>query len=247
MLRGIYISASGLQVQQSGIDITAHNIANVATQGYKQSRLNAESFPEVLLMRLGPSRETASLGQASYGGKIAEIKIGFEQGPLENTRNLKDVALTGNGFLIVDTGGGERYFRGGCLSVDSEGFLVTGGGDRVLGEEGPLEVRSGQFQISPDGTVTVGDRRVGKLAMVDFEDLNMLAKEDKGYFRNEGSQESDPVAFIQQGYLEGSNVDWGAEMARLFLSLRAYQLNQRALRVQEETLDKAINQVGSMR
>jgi flagellar basal-body rod protein FlgG len=75
----------------------------------------------------------------------------------------------------------------------------------------------------------------------------MLVKEDKGYFRNEGSLESEATALVQQGYLEGSNVDWGAEMAGLFLSLRAYQLNQRTLRVQDETLDKVINQVGKMR
>lgn len=247
MLRGIYISASGLKLQQSEIDITSHNIANVSTQGFKQSRLSATSFEKVLLMRVGPGKETAPLGQTSYGTQIAEQRTGFDQGPLESTRNLTDVALNGDGFLVADTDDGERYFRGGPLSVDSEGYLITRSGDKVLGEDGPLEVRSGQFDISPDGTVTVGDRRVGKLDIVDFEDSKMLVKEDTGYFKNEGSQETDPVAVVQQGYLEGANVDWAAEIARLFLDLRAYQLNQRALRVQEETLDNAINQVGKMR
>lgn len=248
MLRGIYASASGLNQQQYELDVTANNIANVSTTGFKRNVVSAGSFPTVLLMCLKPGGEVGLLGRSSFGTQVAAQQTRLDQGPLENTGNPRDVALAGSGFLVVDTLSGERYFRGGTLSISTEGYIVTLAGDKVLGEDGPIQTGTGEFKILPDGTVVVDEKPIGKLRVVDFEDKNALIKEEKGYFRSDGSG---PVAttstVVQQGYLEWSNVDLSCEMPRLIESLRIYQINQRALRAQDEVLSKTINQVGKVR
>ncbi|MCL6557948.1 MAG: flagellar hook-basal body protein, partial [Firmicutes bacterium] len=247
VLRGIYASASGLNQQQYELDITANNIANVSTAGFKRNVVSAGSFPAVLLMCLKPGGEVGLLGKSSFGTQVAAQQTRLDQGPLENTVNPRDVALAGSGFLVVDTSSGERYFRGGTLSISTEGYIVTLAGDKVLGEDGPIQAGTSEFKILPDGTVVVGEKPVSKLRVVDFEDKNALIKEGKGYFQSNGPEPVAASTVVQQGYLEGANVDLSCEMPRLIESLRIYQINQRALRAQDEVLSKTLNQVGKVR
>ncbi|MEW6172053.1 MAG: flagellar hook-basal body protein [Bacillota bacterium] len=248
MLRGMYNAASGLNQKQRELEVAGHNIANVSTTGFKSSRLNSGSFPVVLLSRLQPGKEPASIGQTSYGTQTVVQVTRFDQGPLESTGSPMDVALMGDGFLVVDTANGERYFRGGTLYIDSEGYLATVTGDKVLGDDGPIEVPTGKMTISPDGGISVDEQAVGKLQIVEFAEKDKLVREGHGYFSAEGTRPDVATAtVVQQGYLEASNVDLPGEMTRLIEGLRAYQLNQRALRTQDEMLSKAVNQVGKVR
>lgn len=245
MLRGIYTAASGLNVQQAGLDVAGNNIANFQTPGFKQDRLSAGSFPAVLLIRLEREAQPAPVGQTCCGVQVSSIETSFEQGPLENTGNLRDVALEGDGFLVAATPDGERYFRTGTLFVDQEGYLVTSGGHQVLGENGPVRIEGGEFKIFADGTVVSGQNPVDRLRVVTFQDQNALVKEGAGYFSAPGIQ-PDPAAAakVRQGVLEGSNVELTDEMVRLIEGVRAYQLCQRALRTHDALLDRAVNQVG---
>ncbi|WP_334110652.1 flagellar hook-basal body protein [Thermodesulfitimonas autotrophica] len=248
MLRGIYIAATGLNLQQVAIDLVANNMANVSTTGFKSDRLSAASFPELLLLRVEPERKVQPVGSTSYGAEVAAVTTDYTQGPLENTGNLRDVALRGEGFLVVQTGAGERYFRGGPIFVDGEGYLVTANGDWVLGEGGPVQVGSSDYRIAPDGTVLAGENPVDRLLVVDFQDKGALIKEGNGYFRAAGSlPETATGTEVLQGYLEAANVDLTREMTVLIEGLRAYQLSQRALRTHDELLAKAVNQVGKVR
>lgn len=245
MLRGIYTAASGLNVQQTGLDVAGNNIANSETPGFKQDRLSAGSFPAVLLMRLDRVAQPAPIGQTCYGVQVSKIKTDFEQGPLEKTGNLRDVALEGDGFLVAAAPGGERYFRTGTLFLDREGYLLTSSGHLVLGENGPVRVEGGEFEILADGTVVSGQNPVDRLRVVTFQDRNALVKEGAGYFAAPGLQPDPAVETkVQQGTLEGSNVELTDEMVRLVEGVRAYQLCQRALRTHDALLDRAVNQVG---
>ncbi|MEW6181675.1 MAG: flagellar hook-basal body protein [Bacillota bacterium] len=248
MLRGIYNAASGLNQQQKEIEVAGHNIANVSTTGFKPSRINSGSFPVVLLTRMQTGKEPAGIGQTSYGTQMVVQVTRFDQGPLESTGSPMDVALMGDGFLVADTADGERYFRGGTLCIDSEGYLATVSGDKILGENGPIEITNGKPEISPDGGVTVDRQTVGKLRVVEFADRDQLVNEGHGYFSADGTVPDDSAAtVVQQGYLEASGVNVADELTRLIEGLRAYQLSQRALRTQDETLSRAINEVGKVR
>ena len=244
MLRGIYTAASGLNVQQVGVDVAANNIANLDTPGFKRDQMSAGSFPAVLLMRLESGREAVPIGQTCYGVQASAVTTDFSQGALENTGNSRDVALSGDGFLVAATPDGERYFRSGTLFVDGEGYLVTSNGDQVMGEDGPIKVGTGTFKIFTDGTVVAGEEAAGKLRVVAFPDSGVLIKEGRNYFRADAQPGAAEATAVQQGFLEVANVDLAREMVRLVEGVRAYQFCQRALRTHDELLGKAVNQVG---
>lgn len=248
MLRGIYTAASGLSLQQTQMDVIANNVANFSTTGFKLDRVDVGSFPSILLLRLEGGGQAEPIGVTCFGTVAENLTTDFREGPLQNTGVLGDVALMGEGFLVAETADGERYFRGGTLYINGDGFLANSNGDRVLGENGPIALESSDFRISGDGTITVADNPVAKLRLVDFEDKIALVKEGRNYFRSDGAG---PVAVsgtvVRQGLLEGSNVELADEMAKLIEGLRAYQLSQRALRTHDELLDRAVNQVGKVR
>ncbi|HIE11837.1 MAG TPA: flagellar hook-basal body protein [Desulfotomaculum sp.] len=248
MLRGIYTAASGLNLQQTKIDVVANNIANVSTAGFKRDRIGIGSFPEILLLRMEAGKRPEHIGVTCYGSLAQDVSTDFRDGPLQNTGVLRDVALMGEGFLAVETADGERYWRGGTLFVDGDGFLVTASGDRVLGENGPIAPESSDFRIAEDGTITVAGNPVDRLLLVDFEDKRALVKEGRGYFRYDGPWPvTASAAVVRQGFLEGSNVELAEEMARLIEGLRAYQLSQRSVRTHDELLGRTVNQVGKVR
>lgn len=247
MLRGLYAAGAGLNLQQVTLDVVANNIANATTDGFKNDRVGAASFPELLVWRLEPPKPQP-VGTTAFGTVVAVIETDYRQGLLENTGELRDVALLGPGFFVVETGTGERYFRGGTLFVDREGYLVTAAGERLLGEGGPVQVGTSNFSVGRDGTVYVDGQPVDRLLVVEFPDRRALVKEGNGYFRADGAPwEAATETEVLQGYREASNVDLTAEMTRLLEGLRAYQLNQRVLRTQDELLGKAVNQVGKVR
>ncbi|ACX53101.1 fagellar hook-basal body protein [Ammonifex degensii KC4] len=255
MIRGIYIAASGLNLQQALLDVTANNLANLSTPGFKQDRLTATTFAEVLLYRLEREGITA-IGTTNYGTLPERSYTDFTQGALVETGNYRDVALVGEGFLVADTPQGIRYFRSGTLFVDREGYLTTATGDRVLGEgRRPIQVGEESFTILPDGTVEVAGRTVGRLLVVriinpqqregelPIWDSGILAKEGRNYYRLVGGSEAPAVGtLVRQGWLEAANVDLAGEMARLCTCLRAYQLASRALKTHDELLNRIINQ-----
>src|SRR5205085_11786867 len=120
--RGLYIAASGMLAEQVRQDQIANDLANASTPGYKPDRAAQESFDELLLHN---SRTGAAIGGLSLGTGIAELRTDLSQGPLSQTGHPMDVALSGDGFLAVDTSQGVRYTRDGQLATDDQGRLVT--------------------------------------------------------------------------------------------------------------------------
>ncbi|MGO0121717.1 flagellar hook-basal body protein [Desulfothermobacter acidiphilus] len=253
MIRGIYTAGTGLNQQQNLLDVTANNLANLSTPGFKEDRLAVTSFSEILLYRLEQSGPTP-IGTTNYGTLPESSWTDFTQGALEETGNYRDVALAGDGFLVARVNGQELLFRSGSLFVDREGYLVTAAGDRVLGENrDPIQVGEEPFHLEANGTVTVGGRVVGRLLVVRVIpdqpkgtavwDNGILAKEGKNYYRlGRGTLAPATGTQVRQGWLETSNVDLAASMSRLVESLRAYQLSSRVLRTHDDLLNRIINQ-----
>jgi flagellar basal-body rod protein FlgF len=240
MQRGLYIAATGMLAEQVRQDQIANDLANASTAGYKADRSMQRSFDSLLLQFTGTGQ---FVGPLTLGAGIADIRTDLSQAPLRQTGQPLDVALNGDGFIAVATADGVRYTRNGQLSVDSAGRLLTGGGLTVLGTDGrPIVVgATDDIQIAGDGSVTAGNRRVGTIAVVG---LDGATKAGEGLFV--GTPIAKPAdTTLEQGFVEGSGVDPTRSMVDMIVSLRAFEASQRVIHAIDETLGKAVNQVGS--
>ncbi|MCM3628080.1 flagellar hook-basal body protein [Paenibacillus glycanilyticus] len=161
-------------------------------------------------------------------------------------------------FTLQDDNGEIRYTRGGSFTLTSDGFLVSGDGSNVLGTDGnPIRFPPG---VSLDGLTLTADQRFvdaktgadsgRQLLLTRIDNPNELAREGDGKFRLIGdAADTRPVAAgerveVRQGYVERSNVDAAQSSVDLMAALRAYEANQKVIQFYDESLDKAVNQVG---
>lgn len=136
MLRSLYASISGLRAHQTMMDVTANNIANVNTQGFKAGRaLFADALSQTVRGGGIPTdgRGSTNPMQIGLGSRVAAVTTNFNQGALQLTGRVTDLAIQGNGFFVVERGGQQLLTRDGSFNWDSNGQLVTVGGARVLG------------------------------------------------------------------------------------------------------------------
>lgn len=247
MLRGIYAAASGMDLRQVVLNVVSNNLVNVTTPGFKQDRVVATSFPEVLIWHL-ERRPVQPVGTWPYAAAVAATVTDFTPGPLRETGIATDLALGGAGYFTVETAEGPRYTRHGSFRVDGEGYLVTVYGDRVLGEDGPLRVEGSDFTVAEDGTVLRGGQTVGRLAITSFPDPGVLQKEGSDYFSAPGGGgEPAQGVIVHQGYLEEANVAVADQMVELMAALRSYAAAARLVQAHDELLGRTATQVGVVR
>lgn len=262
MIRGLYTSAAGMDVQQAKVESVGNNLANASTPGYKKENIQVKSFPDILLIQQGgPQRKSGSpvqnppqvIGTTQMGALVAGKTVDYREGTVQETGNSTDILLKGPGFFAVNVPsrgdpGRICYTRNGAFKVDAGGYLVVNGGYRVLGEAGPIKVGDTGFKVATDGTIEAGDAEVDKLRLVEFNDLNVLRKESDGIYTDpQGTGQPAGATTVSQGFLEGSNVNVIDEMTALIAVMRSYETNQRLIQSQDELLAKAVNQVGSLR
>ena len=246
MLRGLYAAAAGMDLQQVVLNVTSNNLAHATTPGFKQDRVVATSFPEVLLWHL--EREPVrALGTWPYTAAVAATVTDFTPGPLQETGSATDLALTGEGYFTVETAEGPRYTRHGSFRIDGEGYLVTVHGDRILGEEGPLRVEGPDFTVAGDGIVRRQGATVGRLALASFADAAVLRKEGDYFAAPAGAAGPAAGVTVLQGYLEGANVALADRMVDLMVALRSYAAAARLAQVHDELLGRATTQLGVVR
>ena len=163
------------------LDVVANNIANVNTSGFKADN---SLFEEYMMPGAHEDNFKPSDRRLSYVQDRGTYRD-MSQGATEQTKNPLDVAISGNGFMVVQTAAGERYTRDGGFQLNNVGQLVTASGDPVLGNAGPIlfQPTDHDINISPDGTITVvegngrADSLRGKLRLVSFTDAQRLLKE----------------------------------------------------------------------
>ncbi len=212
------------------LDVVANNIANLNTTGYKG---DSSIFHEFLMPVARAARFEGRDQRLSYVQDRATWH-NFGTGPIRQTGNPLDLSIDGDAFLVVETPRGERYTRNGSLQINATGELVTGSGDRVLGDSGPIQFQptDNNISINPDGTITVreggnstSDSSRGKLRLVRFEQVQALLKDAGSTFRAPNGvapQPADPNVRIVQGTIEQSNVRPVIEMARMMELTRTY-------------------------
>ncbi|MGE5327903.1 MAG: flagellar hook-basal body protein [Deltaproteobacteria bacterium] len=258
MLRGIYTVGMGLQLQEKKMDVISNNLANVNTNGYKKDSTVFNSFNSILVKRINdyyvPSNPSGEIGNMDLSTGVGQIYTDYAQGNLINTGNSTDVCLTGsdNSFFTVEVQSEnektEKYTRDGAFSLDSTGKLVTREGYTVLGENGPITLQSQDFKITDKGEVLENNELIGKLKIKTFKDTNLLRKVGNNLVEVEGEAEEKPFeGKVLQGSVEGSNVNTIKEMIDMITVVRAYEANQKMLKVHDETLGRAVNDIASLR
>lgn len=262
MLRGLYCATSGMDVQQAKIDSISNNLANATTPGFKKENIQAQSFPEVLLVQQGGPKlwgegmapsVSREIGTTEMGAQVAGVCIDHTPGAIQETGESTDLFIKGPGFFAVSAPdavdpGRICYTRNGQFKVDPEGYLTVGGGYRVLGDGGAIKVGDPGFKVAPDGTIESGGTVIDRLRLVEFNDVKALDKRDSGLFTDTQGTGAGPAASttVSQGFLERSNVNVVNEMVDLISVMRSYEANQRLIQAYDEQLSKTVNQVGSI-
>ena len=178
------------------------------------------------------------------GVHIGETYTDYSTGSFKVTDNSTDFAIKGDGFFAIaytDKQGNSsvKYTRDGAFTVNTQGYLVTKDGDYVLNAN---DARNGNV----NGRIQV-DQQVGTIGIVDFADYDYLAKYGENmYDLVNGGTVTAADGRIVQGTLESSNVNVVSEMVNMITISRAYQAGQKVINTIDETLDKAVNQVGNV-
>lgn len=219
------------------MDQISNNLANVDTAGYKKEDI---TFWEMMF-------KTAD--HRPRVGKGLKILTNQEQGSAKQTDNALDFAINGDGFFKIQTPNGVRYTRNGNFTLNNEGQLSTFDGNLVLGEGGAITLPDQNIQVGRDGQITANGEPINRLSLASFSDLQGLEKEGNNLFRiKDGGSQEQPVERpnIQQGYLEGANVNVVAEMTEMIDLQRAYQSQQKAIQTTDDIDQQSTSRVGKL-
>jgi flagellar basal-body rod protein FlgG len=245
-------AATGMMAQQTRTEVIANNLANVNTAGFKRSRAQ---FEDLLYQTIqgqqvigGTEAETLPAIQVGRGTRLAGVQRLHEQGPIEQTGRNLDIAIEGEGFFQVQLPNGELgYTRDGSLQISDQGVLVTTAGYAV---QPPVRipVDSSELTISNTGVVSVRrgtdimPSEVGRIELARFANpsgllnlgQNMLAPTTASGQPIIGFPNEDGMGRLQQGSLEGSNVQIVQEMVEMIAAQRAYEINSKSIKTADE-------------
>jgi len=256
MFRGLYTAYTGMRSQQEKMDTISNNLANVDTAGYKKDQVVSASFKEMLTLKINDPEVpySTSIGKMSLGISSQEIHTDHLQGSMKQTDESLNIALQGQGMIKVgrmneDGTMTERYTRDGSFMLDQEGHLVTSEGLFVLGEENTvLTLDQYDVRINKDGSIYSNEVRLGQIQIVGIEDTKTLRKEGGSlYVGTEETVEVPFVGTVEQGFLESSNANSIEEMINMINVMRTYESNQKIIQTYDATMEKVVNNVGSIR
>ncbi len=223
--------------------VLAHNLSNANTVGYKR---------RIGVMAEVPDPETPppdGPGQTEPATTVThQSYLDFSQGRLVRTGRSLDVALHGDGFLVLEGESGELYTRNGILRTNAQGQVVDALGRRVLGESGPIIVPNTvsvmDVRVAADGRVLADGQTIGTLRIVQFKDASVLESVGDSAFRAPAGATAEPApdTTVHQGFQEASNVDVVGELVDLIRVSRLYEANLKAVQVAGER-NEAILQV----
>ncbi|MDR3513299.1 MAG: flagellar basal-body rod protein FlgF [Caulobacteraceae bacterium] len=246
----MYVGLSKQILLQRELDIVANNLANVDTTGFKLESLISGTDSNDTARTIGVTQPV----QFAVDNGVARD---FTQGALRQTGAPLDLAISGTGFFEVQTAAGMRYTRDGRFTTNAQNQLVTQTGDLVLDASGSPITLNPQGQppvIGRDGTITqtvsgqLGAQVMGKVGVFNFTDLSALSKQGDGLYSLNTNQTpqaaTDPV--VQQGMLEGSNVQPIIEITDLIRIQRAYEMVSQMLSSTSDLSSNAIQQIGSI-
>ena len=271
MFRGFYTVGSGMIAQQRRTEMLSNNIANAETPGYKAEQSTIRAFPEMFMSRLDAMKVPTENGLNFKGlSKVGGLSTGvymqetlplFAQGQLRETEQKTDIALidgpmdvneeTGVAgtvfFTLEGDNGNESYTRNGNFAVNAEGFLTNPSGLYVLDDAGDrIELASDDIRVTDTGIVYDGENEIATLGIAYSDQPDTLSKMDNGlYMTIDGNGlPAGGTYSMQQGFLEGSNVDAARSMTDMLTAYRAFEANQKILQAYDRSMEKTVNEVG---
>lgn len=255
MVKGLYTASWGMINEQKRVDILSNNMANSSTTGYKKEGSTSEAFRDVLAYKIHDTSTPGyakRLGAMNMGVKIGEVYTDYSQGPIHETGNTFDMALSGNGFFAIEftNKSGEssiKYTRDGNFTLNVKGEVVNKNGDYLLDTAGNHITVDPFAELSIDrmGTLYVNGAAQAKIQVTDFDDYNFLEKYGENYLTAlDGATEKASTAQVISNYLEDSNVQVVEEMVSLINYTRAYETNQKMIQAIDSTLETAVSRVG---
>jgi flagellar basal-body rod protein FlgG len=263
-IMALYSAATGMKALDTKLDVTANNLANINTTGFKRSRVNFEDLLYQIKREPGlpnANDEPVPHGiQVGLGVRVAGTQLDMSQGPVDPTDNDKDLMIEGPGFFQVLTNhnGGPvtAYTRAGNFTVNSEGNLVLGGSTGPILEP-PITIPENykELAIAPNGVVEVktsdqqGLVQVGQIELARFinpEGLeqigeNLYLETDASGTAITGQPQQEGLGAISQSHLEMSNVDPVRELISLITTQRAFEMNSQSIQSAEQSLQVVSN------
>ena len=256
MIRSLWIAKTGLDAQQTNLDVIAHNLANVSTNGYKRQRA---LFEDLLYQNLRqPGAQSTQQTQIPSG---LQLGVGVRpvatehihaQGSLQKTENPLDIAINGQGFFQIQMPDGTlAYTRDGAFQRDSTGQIVTASG-YPLAPAITIPADAVSITISKDGIVSVlqagqtAPTQVGNIQLATFVNVGGLQSIGENLFVETASSGtptpntpgSNGAGLLNQGYVETSNVNVAEELVTMIQTQRAYELNSKAVATSDQMLGR---------
>lgn len=249
-----YIGAVGLDSQTRALDIVANNIANVNTNGFKRSRAQFYELTGARAERTDEARDDAATPPAFWGAGIQASAPDFTEGPLTQTGQPLDLAISGAGFIeLMGSGGQTQLWRGGTLQINADGFLAGPSGAPL---KAMISVPTGatSLTIGADGAVSAilsgstAATNIGQIDVVQDKDLTTLTVQPGGVYLPASVNDlasatpgQDGAGSLVQGSIETSNVDLSTEMVTLLLMQRAYAANAQVVQAGDQLMSIANN------
>lgn len=256
MIRSLWISKTGLDAQQTQMDVIANNLANVSTNGFKRSRAVFEDLLYQNIRQPGAqsSQQTQlpSGLQLGTGVKPVATERNFTQGNLQQTSNDKDIAIQGDGFFqVLLPDGSTAYTRDGSFQIDSQGQLVTASGFTIQPAV-TIPANAQSFSVGRDGVISVtlpnssAVTQIGSIQLATFiNPAGLMAKGENLYVETAASGNANANApgangagILSQGYVETSNVNVVEELVNMIQTQRAYEINSKAITTSDQMLQK---------
>lgn len=245
MINGLYVAASGMNVEQKRMDILSNNLSNINSTGYKSEKVVVKSFRD-----LNPKNQTnTNLNYISDLTIIDKSIIDLSDGSIRYTENPLDFAINGKNFFTIETPKGEKLSKNGEFKLNNEGYLVNSDGYFVKGINGNIHINDeNNFWVDETGNIVEGEENTGKFKIVSVENPEDISYTGDSYFElKEGAAPvENPDINIGQGCIENSNVNGIAQMVEMISITRSFETNQKAITMHDEILNKTVNEIGKI-
>jgi len=255
MIRALWTAATGMEAQQISQDVTANNLANINTVGFKKARADFQDLMYQVSSQSGA--ETSDGGQLPVGVEVGmgvkpvAVQKMFTQGDYMQTGNKFDWAIEGDGFFQLDNNGRTVYTRAGSFRTDKDGMLCNAEGLKLTPEISIPEEMV-HFTVDSGGTWTAADGEGNSLATGRIElsrfinpagltslGRNLYGETDASGTASVGNSGEEGFGTISQTFLEMSNVNVVDEMVKMIVGQRAYEINSKAIQTADSMLQMA--------
>ncbi len=256
MINSLWISKTGMEAQQTQLDVISNNLANVSTNGFKKAHAVFEDLMYQNLRQVGSAtseQSTLPTGlQVGLGVRTVATARSFAQGNLQQTSNNLDIAIQGNGFFQLTMPDGTiGYTRDGAFQIDNQGRMVNSNGLPLAGGI-TVPANATAISIAADGAVSAtipgntAPQSIGTLNLASFinppglepKGQNIYAESAASGQPNVGTAGANGLGSLMQGFVETSNVNVVQELVTMIQTQRAYEMNSKAIQTSDQMLQK---------